>query len=166
MVEEQGISEQSEPYSPNYHELEDLIIQKKSIMLMIRKIEHISINIIYYLGKLPFSHSHNRTLYAVPRWYRLQICFPLGYLLDWIYVKKIRLYWKSEVWNYPMGKKGSSSSHVVYPIFLVMYSSSLNVLDMKTNVRKTMTQHDLSNNPNRFAILDPSGGNWTEGFKI
>ena len=58
-----------------------------------------------------------------------------------------------------MRKKGSSSSREVYPIFLAMYTSSLNVLDMKTNVRKIMAQHDLSNNPNRFAIFDPSGGN-------
>ena len=64
-----------------------------------------------------------------------------------------------------MGKKGSSSSREVYPIFLAMYSSSLNVLDIKTNVRKIMAQHDLSNNPNRFAILDPSGGNWGLGSK-
>ena len=65
-----------------------------------------------------------------------------------------------------MGKKGSSSSRDVYPIFLAMYTSSLNVFDMKANVMKTITQHELSNNPNRFAILDPSGGNWDGGFKI
>ena len=64
-----------------------------------------------------------------------------------------------------MVEKGSSSSDEVYPIFLAMYSSSLNVLDMKANVMKIMAQHDLSNNPNRFAILDPSGGNWGLGSK-
>ena len=47
-----------------------------------------------------------------------------------------------------------------------MYSSSLNVLDINVNVMKIMAQHDLSNNPNRFASLDPSGGNWMGGFKI
>ena len=65
-----------------------------------------------------------------------------------------------------MGKKGSSISLEVYPIFLAMYSSSLNVLDMKINVIKIMAQHDLSNNPNRFANLEPSGGNCGRGFKI
>ena len=65
-----------------------------------------------------------------------------------------------------MGKKGSSSSRDVYPIFLAMNSSSLNVLDMKANVMKIMAQQDLSNNLNIFTIRDPSGGNCVGGFKI
>ena len=41
-----------------------------------------------------------------------------------------------------------------------MYSSSLNVYHITSHVRITMPQHELSYNPNRFAIRDPRGGNW------
>ena len=62
-----------------------------------------------------------------------------------------------------MGEKGSSSSDEVFPIFLAMYSRSLNVFVMKVNVMIIMNQQYLSNNPNRFASLDPSGGNCSKG---
>ena len=44
-----------------------------------------------------------------------------------------------------------------------MYSSSLNVYHIVSHVRIIRAQQELSNNPNRFAIRDPCGGNWKEG---
>ena len=77
LVEEQGVSEQSHPYSPNYNELEDWKI------VLIKRTNGVSSMIVYYLGKLPFSHSHNQTLYAVPVWYILHRCLLQEHLLDW-----------------------------------------------------------------------------------
>ena len=48
------------------------------------------------------------------------------------------------------------------PILSAMYSSSLNVYHTVSHVKITMPQHELSYNPNRFAIRDPRGGNWGE----
>ena len=46
-----------------------------------------------------------------------------------------------------------------------MYSSSLNVYQTVNHDRKTIPQHVLSYNPNRFAIRDPCGGNFWKGSK-
>ena len=41
-----------------------------------------------------------------------------------------------------------------------MYSRSLNVFIIARYVKKIMIQQGMSNNPKRFVIRDPCGGNW------
>ena len=48
---------------------------------------------------------------------------------------------------------------------MAMYSSSLNVYHIVSHVRIIIAKQELSNNPNRFAIRDPRGGNCGEVSK-
>ena len=64
--------------------------------------------------------------------------------------------------SYLHGKNGISTSSKVCCILSAKYSRNLNVYHTVSHVRITMPQHELSYNPNRFAIRDPRGGNWGE----